>query len=99
MCWVEVLCGAGEQPHRPARLLDLSTAGARIALLAPIDVGVELRLTLLQAEGPPSVLTGSINRVTRTNSGWEAGCTLSVPMTEDQLAAILTPLGLNALSS
>jgi hypothetical protein len=92
LCWVEVLYGAGGQPHRPARLLDLSTGGARIALLAPVPAGADLRLTLPQGEGQPSVLTASVNRVSRTPTGWEAGCTFTHALTEEQLTALIGPL-------
>jgi hypothetical protein len=96
LCWVEVLCGAGQQPHRPARLLDLSTGGARIALLSPIPSGSDLRLTVLNGDDKPAVLTASVNRVSRTSSGWEAGCTFAVPLTDGQVADLLAPVGLRA---
>jgi hypothetical protein len=99
LCWVEVLCGAGEQPHRPARVLDLSTVGARVALLAPLPDGADLRLTLPQGEGRPSVLDATVNRVSRTRSGWEAGCTFTRPLTEDQLAALVGPPGASGVDA
>jgi hypothetical protein len=94
-----VICGAGEQQHRPARLCDLSTGGARIDLLAPLPVGAELRLTVLQAEGLPTVLNASVSRVSRTRWGWEAGCTFSPSLTENQLAAVLAPVGSKSAST
>ncbi len=86
LCWVEALCDVGP---RPARLLDLSTGGARVALLAPLPPGADLRLTLPGGGGRPSVLTGTVARVVRTRTGWEAGCTLTPPLAPDQLAALL----------
>jgi PilZ domain-containing protein len=92
MCWVEVLCGTDELLHRPARLLDLSTGGARIELLAPLPGEADLRLTLPYGEGRPIVLTAAVNRVNRTRTGWEAGCAFTPPLTEEQLAALLGQL-------
>jgi hypothetical protein len=89
LCWVEVLCGAGGQAHRPARLLDLSTAGARIALLAPLPAGADLRLTLPCGEGRPSIVAATVNRISPTPTGWEAGCTFTRALNEEQLTALL----------
>jgi hypothetical protein len=91
LCWVEVLCETGLK-HRPARLLDLSGGGARVALLAPVPAGIDLRLVLPHGESGPSVLAATVNRVSRTNTGWEAGCTFTPALTEEQLAALLSSL-------
>jgi hypothetical protein len=86
LCWVEVLCEAGA---RPARLLDLSAGGARVALLAPVPHGADLRLTLPRGPGRPGVLAAIVTRVTRTRTGWEAGCSFAEPLLDEQLAALL----------
>jgi hypothetical protein len=91
LCWVEVLCETGLK-HRPARLLNLSSGGARVALLAPVPAGIDLRLMLPHGESGPSVLAATVNRVSRTNTGWEAGCTFTPALTEEQLAALLSSL-------
>src|SRR5215813_13679970 len=85
LCWVEALAATEEGAPQPARLLDLSANGARVALLRQLPNGAELRLTLAGGEGRPRVLAGSVNRVARTRTGWEAGCTFNPPLTEDQL--------------
>jgi hypothetical protein len=33
-----------------------------------------------------------VNRVSRTNTGWEAGCTFTPALTEEQLAALLSSI-------
>jgi hypothetical protein len=94
LCWVEVICDSGEQPHRPARLLDLSAAGARVALLAPLPRGADLRLTLPCNSGRPNVLSAAVSRIKRTSFGWEAGCTFVDRLTQEQLDSLLAPLQL-----
>jgi hypothetical protein len=89
LCWVEALCATPDNAPQPARLLDLSVSGARVALLRPLPAGVDLRLVLPRGEERPSILCGSISRVARTRTGWEAGCTFAEPLTEDELAGLL----------
>jgi hypothetical protein len=91
LCWVEVLCETGLK-HRPARLLNLSSGGASVALLAPVPAGIDLRLVLPHGESGPSLLAATVNRVSRTNTGWEAGCTFSPALTDEQLVALLSSL-------
>jgi len=92
LCWVEALCATQENTPQPARLLDLSVSGARVALLRPLPPGSDLRLMLPRGEDRPSILAGTTSRVARTSTGWEAGCTFNTPLTEEQLADILQVL-------
>jgi PilZ domain len=89
LCWVEALATTEEHKPQPARLLDLSASGARVALLRQLPLGANLRLTLPRSEGLPSVLEATISRVIRTRTGWEAGCTFDPPLSDEQLAALL----------
>jgi hypothetical protein len=89
LCWVEALATTEETAPQPARLLDLSANGARIALLRPLSVGVDLRIILPRSDDRPRVLAGSVSRIARTTTGWEAGCTFDPPLTEEQLAVLL----------
>lgn len=92
LCWVEALCETPDNAPQPARLLDLSASGARVALLRPLPTGVDLRLMLPRGEDRPSVLAGVVSRVARTRTGWEAGCTFVTPLAEEQLADLLMAL-------
>jgi hypothetical protein len=92
LCWVEVVATAGTNAPQPARLLDLSANGARIALLRPLATGAELRLMLPRGQGLPNVLAAQVARVNRTTTGWEAGCTFEPPLADEQLAVLLQSL-------
>jgi hypothetical protein len=89
LCWVEALAATEQTSVQPARLLDLSTSGARVALLRSLSPGASLRLTLPRSEGLPSVLTGTISRVARTRTGWEAGFTFDPALSVEQLASLV----------
>jgi PilZ domain len=92
LCWVEAVATAKENTPQPARLLDLSANGVRIALLRPLETGAELRLMLPRGQGLPNVLTGCVARISRTSTGWEAGCTFDPPLADEQLALLLQSL-------
>jgi hypothetical protein len=92
LCWVEALATAQENTPQPARLMDLSANGARIALLRSLPPGAELRLMLPRLGGLPNVLAARVTRINRTSTGWEAGCTFDPPLGEEQLAAVLQSL-------
>jgi hypothetical protein len=92
LCWVEALAAAGENTPQPARLLDLSANGARVALLKPLPTGTELRLLLLRGSGRSRALTARVARVNRTRTGWEAGCAFDPPLAAGQLADVLHSL-------
>jgi hypothetical protein len=89
LCWIEALCATEDSPFQPARLLNLSASGARVALLRPIPSGVDMRLMLPRGEEQPRVLAAVVSRVSRTRSGWEAGCTFASPLSEEQLSDLL----------
>jgi hypothetical protein len=89
LCWVEAMCSTPDNAPQPARLLDLSASGARVALLRPLPPGVDLRLMLPRGDNRPSVLAGVVSRVARTGTGWEAGCVFNPPLADEQLADLL----------
>jgi hypothetical protein len=89
LCWVEALYVAEENAPQPARLLDLSASGARIALLKSLPAGADLRLTLPRGDRTPVVLSGVVNRINRTREGWEAGCTFNPPLSEEHIHSLL----------
>lgn len=94
LCWIEALCSTEEYVPQLARLLDLSASGARVALLQPILREANLRLTIPCGVERVVVLECTCTRVQRTPQGWEAGCTFTLPLNDEQLADLIATLDL-----
>lgn len=83
--------GIGAQPSWTARARDISTNGASLLVRRPFRKGAELVIRLEGKDDAGSILRQA--RIVHTRAcpphGWVLGCAFEVPLTEEELRALL----------